>query len=125
MPAGIAAVFGHNRHLAVQFGRSVLVGGHNRSSVSQFQHSWRNVATATCSPEMRIKAGRKGSPMTCRVLIDYQARGWVGRNEPTIQKEYSDIRYVGTEPNPAAGAPDWEIVSFCVGNDCDLLTKDK
>ena len=63
--------------------------------------------------------------MTCRVLIDYQARGWAERNEPTIQKEYSDIRYVGTEPNPAAGAPDWEIASFCLGNDCDLLTKDK
>ena len=78
VPAGTAAVFGHNRHLAVQFGRSALVGGHNRSSVSQFQHSWRNVATATSSPEMRIKAGRKGSPMTCRVLIDYQARGWGG-----------------------------------------------
>ena len=74
---------------------------------------------------MRIKAGCKGSSMTCRVLIDYQAQGWAEMNEPTIQKEYSDIRYVETEPNPAAGAPDWEIASFCLGNDCDLLTKDK
>ena len=27
-----------------------------------------------------------------------------------------------SEPNPAA-APDLEIASFCMGNDCDLLTK--
>ena len=30
-----------------------------------------------------------------------------------------------SEPNPAAGTPDWEIASFCVGNGCDLLTKDQ
>ena len=63
--------------------------------------------------------------MTRCVLIDYQTRGWAKRNEPEIQKEYNDTRYVGTEPNPAASAPDWEIASFCVENDCDLLTKDQ
>ena len=123
--AGAAAVFRHNWCLAVQSGRSALVGGHSRNSVGWFRHCWRNVATVTSPPEMHIKAGCKGSTMTRRVLIDYQARGWAERNEPTIQKEYSDIRYVGTEPNSAADAPDWEIASFCVGNDCDLLTKDK
>ena len=30
-----------------------------------------------------------------------------------------------SEPNPAASAPDWEIASFCVGNGCDLLTKNQ
>ena len=105
VPAGAAAVFGHNRHLAVQSDRSALVGGHGRSNVGQFRHGWRNVATVTSPPEMHIKAECKGSPMTRRVLIDYQARGREERNEPTIEKEYSDIRYVRTEPNPAA-APD-------------------
>ena len=123
--AGAAAVFRHNWCLAVQSGRSALVGGHSRNSVGWFRHCWRNVATVTSPPEIHIKAGCKGSPMTRRVLIDYQTRGWAKRNEPTIQKEYSDIRYVGTEPNPAADAPDWEIASFCVGNGYDLLTKDQ
>ena len=63
--------------------------------------------------------------MTRRVLIDYRTRGWAERNESTIQKEYSDIHHVGTEPNPATSAPDLEIASFCMGNDCDLLTEDK
>ena len=90
-------------------------GGHGRSSVGRFRHGWRNVATVTGPPEMYIRAGCKSSPMTSRVLIDYQTRGWAERNEPTIQKEYSDIRYVGTEPNPTAGATDWEIASFCIG----------
>ena len=86
VPARAAAVFRHNWCLTVQSGRSALVGGHSRSSVGWFRHGWRNVATVTSLPEMRIKAWRKGSPMTCRVLIDYQARGWAGRNEPTIQR---------------------------------------
>ena len=46
---------------------------------------------------------------------NYHARGWVERNEPMIQKEYSDIRYVGTEPNPAAGAPAYRSVSLGTG----------
>ena len=83
------------------------------------------VATITSKPGTHIKAGRKGILMTRCVLIDYQTRGWAERNEQTIQKGYSDIRYVGTEPNPAAGAPDWEIASFCAENGCDLLTKDQ
>ena len=63
--------------------------------------------------------------MTRCVLIDYQTRGWAEKSEQTIEKEYKDIHYVGTEPNPAASAPDWEIASFCVENGCDLLTKDQ
>ena len=64
--------------------------------------------------------------MTRRVLIDYQARGWAERNETDDPERV--LRHPlcrKPKPNPAADAPDWEIASFCVGNDCDLLTKDQ
>ena len=59
------------------------------------------------------------------VLIDYQIKGWAKKNERQIAGDYSDILYVGEQPSPASDNSDSVLASFCMANNCDLLTSDK
>lgn len=63
--------------------------------------------------------------MSDSVLVDYQSKGWVKKNESRIKRDYSKIYYVGEPPNPSASSSDSVLASFCETNGCDMLTSDK
>lgn len=63
--------------------------------------------------------------MTHKVLIDYNRKGWAERNESVIKKDYTEICYVGVDPNPPRYSTDSNIAAFCETHNCDLITGDK
>ena len=63
--------------------------------------------------------------MSTSVLVDYQIKGWGTKNEEQIRQAYTDVKYVGESPNLPSDCSDHVIASYCLDNDCDLLTHDK
>ncbi len=69
--------------------------------------------------------GIKPSIMGTSVLVDAQTKGWGTDNEEQIRQAYTDVKYVGESPNLPSDSSDHVIASYCLDNDCDLLTQDK
>lgn len=59
------------------------------------------------------------------ILIDQPLNGWAKENEQRIRKCYSKIHYIDDHVDLKENSLDSELASFCIANDCDLLTSDK
>ena len=59
------------------------------------------------------------------ILIDHHLNGWAKENEQRIKRCYSKIHYIDDHVDLNEDSPDSELASFCIANDCDLLTSDK
>ena len=114
VPAGAVAVFGHNWCLAVRSDRSALWRPRQeqcRPVPARLDKCCNGHKSAGNAHKGRVQ--RQSDDLPCPDRLS--GTGWAERNEPTIQKEYSGIRYVGTEPNPIAGAPAYRSVSLGTG----------
>ena len=59
------------------------------------------------------------------ILVDHHLNGWAKENEQQIRRCYSQIHYIDDHVDLNEDSPDSELASFCIANDCDLLTSDK
>lgn len=59
-----------------------------------------------------------------RVVIDKDILGWGTEHKPDLLKSYEEVLMVGSIPDLPQRSSDKEVATFCMNNDCDLLTGD-
>lgn len=61
--------------------------------------------------------------MGSKVIIDKDVLGWGDENEEQLSRKYKILR-VGKHPELPQRIDDKDIASYCIKNNCDLLTGD-
>tara|TARA_B100001971_G_C17909147_1_gene391975 strand:+ start:132 stop:437 length:306 start_codon:yes stop_codon:yes gene_type:complete len=58
------------------------------------------------------------------IVIDNDILGWGKENKDNLLKLYKEVRMVGSHPNLNERDLDHEIATYCIENNCDLMTGD-